>query len=193
MKTIRRVTVAIALALIAVPAQAAENIACMDAGYTTEDMATLERHSAALTMDRLSGGAPQEVISIIATRAGDCADANGWSPDAISDAVLYRSAQFLRTSLARVGPMTPAQLARFDRAVAAADQSRLRRIFGQIERNATNERPPEQGINNSDAEFLGRIFMSSGMPMNQQFAEFGGALIAARMLGLTAQERFATR
>lgn len=185
---------AVALACTSFPpkAQAAENIACIDQGYTPDEIAEVDRYYDGFQISETEGGPPPELMTAITRRAGECADTHGWPPDAIEDAVFYRVSLVLRTALERRSPLTPSQMRRVTEAIAAADPSRLDRIIGGIEEAALNGAAASEP-SESDSIFMGRLFLRSGVPMTQSNAEYVGALIAARAMGERWRRRFAER
>lgn len=185
---------AIAMALMSCPsaALAAENIACVDEGYAQEEAAALDRFYDGFQLAQLEAGPSPEIVAAVTRRAGECADLHDWSGEAIEDAVFYRFSSIMRTALERHSPLSPSQLRRVSEAVAAADQERLNRIMGDVVEAAMNgRRTPE--LSDSDAIFVGRVLLRSGVPMTQGNGEYIGALIGARVMTERLRQRFATR
>ena len=171
---------------------AADNLACIEQGYSAGESASFERFYESLRVENLNSDMPPDILAAVTRQAGECADAHDWPPEAIEDAVLYRLATILRTALERRSPLTPAQMRRITEAVASADQERLGRIFGAIEEAAMNGEDEPQP-SDSDSVFIGRILLRSGVPMTESNAQYAGAVIGARMMGERAQQRFAAR
>lgn len=185
---------AMAIALTAFPAtaQAAENIACIDEGYSSEEIASFSRYYDSFQFAEIERGPPPEILAAVTRRAGECADLHGWSGDAIEDAVFYRYSAIVLAALERNVPFTPSQMRRLNDAFAAADQARLNRIMGDIVEASMNGRPaPAQS--ESDNLFMGRVLLRSGVPVTERNAEYIGALIGARVMGERLRQRFAAR
>lgn len=184
---------AVAIALMGCPAAlAADNLACIEEGYSGEELASFSSFYDSFQVAELENGPSPEIVTAVTRRAGECAELHGWSGEAIEDAVFYRFSFVLHTALERHSPLTPAQMRRVSDAVAGADQERLNRIMGDVVEAAMNGQPaPEQS--ESDMIFVGRVLLRSGVPMTQGNGEYIGALIGARVMGERVRQRFTTR
>lgn len=191
-----RAVLAFALALAAaVPfgrVDAATNIACVDDGYSAEEIAALERFYLAFQPAQLRGqSVPLDIFAAVSRRAGECADLHNWPAAAIEDASFYRMASILKVALDRKNPFTAPQLRRLEEAISSVDQARLNSIFGGLldaSLEGNSRRPSD-----ADAMFLGRLFLRAGIPATQSNAEYVGAFLGARLMIEQSRQRFAAR
>ncbi|EIZ79979.1 hypothetical protein WSK_1345 [Novosphingobium sp. Rr 2-17] len=183
---------AVACALPA-SAMAATNIECIDSGYSAKDTATLGKYFANFRYETFDNGAMEKLVPIFAARAGECASEYGWSVDAISDAVFYRTSELLGQALTQRPPYKPEDMKKLETALARADPARMRKIFGPIVQ-AQIENSKASEMSGTDETYLGMLLMSSGLPMEgKHVAEFAGALIGARIMKQIYAEKFAAR
>lgn len=174
-----------------VPSHAAENLECIESGYTAAEQKVFDDFYAGFSMGKLDeDGSSDAHIGAISRRAGDCAERNDWQSDAIKQAILYRMSTMLAKALELKTPLTPEQLGRLDKALAEADQEKLRSILGpQIEAGMQGNEGPE--MSDDDQVYLGLVVLGAGLPLDQTHSEYVGALLGARMMARIAAEKFA--
>lgn len=179
--------------VLASPAQAASELSCIDTGYADKDVAALETFYGEFKIkDNGESAGLDRFVQGFAARAGECAGTHGWSVDALTDAVFYRTATVLETALLRHAPLSAPDMAKMEAAFARADKARIRAIFGpMIEAEANGTKAPE--IDQKDAVYIGMLLMSAGVPMTDETGEFAGALIAARVMKDMFAEKFAAQ
>ena len=102
-----------ALSLIASPAAAADNLACMNSGYDDEQLTLFAEFAANYDHAQWSAGIPPDATVVIQTvniRASQCAAEHGWSPIATAAAVTWRFSDFLWTAMRLSGQLAPDQV-----------------------------------------------------------------------------------
>lgn len=178
-------------ALASVPSLAATNLECIEQGYTPGQDKVFNDFYASFTIASLDDEeGSNEHIAPIAARAGDCAQVHGWSPEAVTNAIFYRTSRMLAHALELKTPLMPEQMDRLNEAIANADQARLRAILvPQIEASMKGEEGP--ALLEQDQLYLGLIVLGAGLPLDQANSEYAGALLGARMVADIAAEKFA--
>lgn len=186
-------TVLTATAVFAQPVFAATGLECIEDGYTAEQQQVFDDYFVEFTADSLSGGQDDgsgRLAEPISSRATECAAEHGWSPDAVYDAIIFRLSVLLAAALEVKTPLTPEQMAALEDAIADADQEKLRAVLGPgIEASLKGQDGPE--LTEEDKLFLGMIFVGAGLPEEQGYSEYAGALLGARLMAEMAAEKFA--
>lgn len=181
---------AAALLMTGAPAGAAENLGCMDAGYSAEDTATSDRFVKTFVMaDWMEKGAPPDIIALISGRAGTCAEANQWSPEAIEQAIYYRMGVLLTTALEAQTPLTTAQMNRLHQMFSGPDKAKIVAIMTPaIDAAFSGEPAPE--AKEADQMFIGRMILRTGIAATDANASFVGSWMGGRTITEMARERF---
>ena len=182
-----------AMALAVQPAHAASNLECIDDGYTAQQEEIFADYFRGFTVESLEAEADDasgSLIPPISDRAAHCTLEHGWSQQAILNAIIFRMSVLLAAALEVKTPLTPDQMAGLEEALAKADRARLRAILGPgIEASIKGE--PEPEMSEDDKTYLGMIVLAAGLPTDQGFPEYVGALLGARMMAEIAAEKFA--
>ena len=179
-------------AMAAQPALAAANLECIDAGYSAEQEKIFDAYYAGFTiasLDSEESDGSNALVDPVASRAASCALEHGWSQDAIFNAIVFRMSVMLAAALEVKTPLTSEQMSSLEAALAKADQARLRAILGPgIEASLKGQPDPE--MSDDDALYLGLLVIGAGLPMEQTYSEYAGALLGARMMAEMAAEKF---
>lgn len=112
------------LFLAASPVAAAEQLDCMESGYSDADSATIEAFIAGFDFRRPNAPAPA-YQAVLSARAEACAAEHGWSNDAKTVALQYRRAAFMDAALRRHAPVSPEAIGRMEAALAATDEGQV--------------------------------------------------------------------
>ena len=170
------------LACSVTSASAADNIACMDAPYAAADQRVFDQFNESFELDEFSGkGPPVEVITILSTRAGECAETLDWSPEAIEHATLYRLGKVLDDALVASSVFSPAQWTRLKAAYATSDKAILNRLFRpMIEAELGGDAASKP--TRADELYLGRLMLRTGIPATEANSQFVGAWMAAQAM-----------
>ena len=173
------------------PAHAATHLDCMAQPYAGKDKEVIDKYVGAYGSKSASKNGPDSgpVLSVFSARAGTCGDQHGWAPNAIMNAVFYQLGVAMEQGVRRRSPLSAAEMARLERAVAAADQDRL---WGPLEAmmNATIFGGEGAELSDDDDTYLGLVIVSSGIPINNTNSEFAGELLAAQAIQRLVSKRF---
>ena len=106
-----RTTFLVSMTLAATPSAAAENLSCMDSGYSVADKKALATFFDEFTLEAWNeGGALQQnVAPAVMGHARACGAANGWSSDAIMQAFIYKGVELMIKGLDAKGTLTATQ------------------------------------------------------------------------------------
>jgi hypothetical protein len=194
MRTIMIAAALAGLGLAASPALAARNLECMNSGYSEEQEQIfadyLENFTVASLDEEEDEDTPDPLVDPVSDRAVQCTLEHGWSPDAIYYAITYRLAVLLERALELKTPLSEEEMARMNKAIANADQDRLRAILGpDIEASLNNEDGPE--MSEQDELYLGLLVLGSGLPMEESYSNYIGLVLGARMMIDITSEKFA--
>jgi hypothetical protein len=184
-----------AAAVVTAPmqAQAADHLDCMAQPYEAKDQKAIDTYIDNLSAKDSKGPSTSPLIDMFTQRAGTCADKYQWAPQAIVSAVFFQFGATIEQGLRSKSPLSPADMARLEKAIAAADQDRL---WGVIERMmgvslfGDVEAAPDTASKDSDEQYLGLVIISSGIPVNDTNSEFAGALLASQAIQRQAGKRF---
>ncbi|AZI34752.1 hypothetical protein NT2_02_03530 [Caenibius tardaugens NBRC 16725] len=192
----RRLATAMGMAVLsflgAGQAVAATDMNCVEA-YDAAQVMAIDDFVRDFDLDGLDGRDPPEaLLEVYSARAGACADQHNWSSDAVLYAVFYQIGRTLERALRAHAPLSEADLARFDRTVAGADQNRLwpileKMVGGSVFGTETDE------LSESDEMFLGMLILSSGIPANEKNSGFAGALLAAQAMQRYSSQHFGSK
>lgn len=188
-------TMAAAIAALGVtmgaPADAAENLDCIDKGYTAEQQAVLDAYIGRFNMESWSkNGVPSEVLTVIVDRVRACASMHGWSAEAAQHALLFKLARIGVAGVETTGPLSPAQILQVRNAMTAEDKIKVRAIFGAMVKaygEGTLERSPRE----TPDMFIGKLILRSGIPTTTKNVRAAGGWLAASVLVEQYAEFFA--
>lgn len=175
--------------LIAVPVQAAENLACMDGGYSAEQTTAMDAYARSVDFRALAD-MPAPIAIIIENRAQTCAATHRWSAQAQTSAISYYRGAVLQRGLRANSPVTSEKLTEIDVAIDASDQAQLRRTMQRLMLFARGEGP---GPDTADIGIIMPILAASGLAMSNENGTFIGAWIAARISAQDTARDFLTQ
>jgi len=176
---------------MSLPAQAAENLDCMDSDYSSADQAVLDDFIAGFSMDSWAQeGVPDDLRVVLSNKAKACEAANAWSPAATQHALLFKIASVGLSGVEATSSLTPAQFGQIKKAMTPADQVRIRAIFQEMWEAQRAGRPTQATAQSADM-FIGRLIVRSGIPGSSENAKVAGGWIAANVLRDQYAENFA--
>ena len=175
--------------LIATPALAAENLACIASGYSAEQTTAMDTYAASVDFRALAD-MPVPIATIIEERARTCAATHSWSAQAQTSAISYYRGAVLQRGLRANSLVTPEKLTEIDVAIDASDQAQLRRTMQRLMLFARREGP---GPDAADIGIIMPILAASGLAMSNETGTFIGAWIAARISAQDTSRDFLTQ
>ena len=182
------------LATAPMQAQAADHLDCMAQPYEAKDQKVIDTYIGGYRLQDSKGPDTAPLINVLTQRAGICSDTHQWAPQAIMNAVLYQLGATMEQGLRSKSPLAPADMARLEKAIAAADRQRLwpvlERMMGVTLFGDTEAALDDTASKGDDETFLGLLIMSSGIPINDTNNEFAGALLASQAIQRLAGKRF---
>lgn len=182
---------AFAFALANTSTMAAEHIDCVDSGYIAEDQATLDGYIDGFTIEAWgAGGPPSNVMTIIAARVRTCGASNGWSLDAMQDALLYKVASVGMAGVESASPLSAEQFAQLDDAMTPDDKVEIAKIFDSM-RQAQAEGRIYEAPKQSPEMFIGRLILRSGIPASPENSRWAGGWLAVKTLQDQRRAKFA--
>lgn len=171
--------------------RAADHLDCMAQGYDAEQEQVIASFIAALDAADQKSEPSGPLMAALSAHAGACADRHGWSPAAILNAIFHQTGAMMEAGLRGNSPLSDADMARLEKAIAGADQQRLwpilERMMGPLMTGAEAGEPSAD-----DTLYLGLVIMSSGIPVDERNTKFAGALLAAQAIQRLAAQRFAS-
>lgn len=183
-----------ALAFVAPPAWAANNLACMDGVLIGDHKSMFDDYFKTFRVDKLLAEGPsRSLFAIVTERAGLCADEHGWSPAAIEQAVLYMTmGRMWNEGLETQTIFTAAQWQRVRQVYATMDKAILRRLLEPaLDAAFAGEKGPSEQATEADAMYFGRMMLKTGLPMTEENAKFLGNWMASMLMMDIFSERFA--
>ncbi len=193
MDIVRHLITAIATtsALIGVNATAAENLECINGGYSAAEQATLDNFVANFSMETWGkGGPPSEIRAVVGDRAKACAKSYRWSPEATHQAMLFKLASIGLAGVENNGPLSTDQIRLLESAMTADDKMRIRAIFDGMEKAQREGQSLDAPTRSADL-FIGKLILRAGIPGSPENARAAGGWVAAKALRGRYAESFA--
>ncbi|HEV2599263.1 hypothetical protein [Sphingopyxis sp.] len=172
--------------------EAAENLACMDAGYSDTEVAAMNRfvENYSLADWQAGKGLPNEVENLLAKHVRKCADSNEWPLRAVEQAVYYKISALTAMAIDANTPLNSQQMVRLGEAYSTADRKRLESIMLPALNAifAVKAVPPPSP---EEIEYLNEnITRRSGLPINTEITKYIGAWLLTRGMVDYAKQRF---
>jgi hypothetical protein len=166
-----------------------DELACIQQSYTAEQSGQLDRllpqvdilgSSQSPAMDRLGG--------IVGEAVAGCVMKLKWEDREFESAVLFEVGRLLETGMRRHGPLTQAEIAMIDTALARGDRSAL---WAAIEEQvAVGMSGGEEEISDEDSVLMGAFMLEIGVGLDENKAEQVGAFLATRAMQRASQREF---
>lgn len=173
MKVLKQVSVVFGLVVTSVGAQAADNIGCIESGYSAQDQASLDDFVAGFTIETFEDPKPPAIIKdVLGKRAKVCAAQYGWSDDAAIAALTMQISALSERGLRRSLPEAAAVVDRVDTDLSVDDRKRFWGIVRELG-SETNEQ-----INDDDSMFFGQSIMMLGADGSEKMSGEIGVLLA---------------
>lgn len=170
-------------------ARAAENLDCMESGYSEAGWATIEAFIAGFDFRRPNAPAPA-YQAVLSARAEACAAEHGWSTDAKTVALQYRRAAFMDAALRRHAPVSPEAIERMEAALAATDEGQVWQAFLRLA--AQRRQDKQANVGALELGVLMPILDAAGLEHNYESGQFIGAWITVHQVKRDLSARFAT-
>jgi hypothetical protein len=164
-------------------------LACIKQSYTAEQSGQIDRllpqvdilgSSQSPAMDRLGG--------IVGEAVAGCVMKLKWEDREFESAVLFEVGRLLETGMRRHGPLTQAEIAMIDTALARGDRSAL---WTAIERLvAVGMSGDEEELSDADSVLMGAFMLEVGVGFDEAKAEQVGAFLATRAMQRASQREF---
>jgi hypothetical protein len=177
--------------LMASGAQAgdSEELTCMRSSYGTARTAEIDRLLP--QVDLLASGqspAMDELGQIVGEAVAGCVGTYAWNDIEFETAVLYEVGRLLELGMRRHGPLTQADIARVDEALAKGDRSALwTAIEQQVAIGMSGE---EEEISTADSVLMGAFMLEIGVGTDLEKAEQVGAFLATRAMQRGSRRNF---
>ncbi|MBL0915216.1 MAG: hypothetical protein IBJ13_06800 [Sphingopyxis sp.] len=173
---------------------AAENIECVDTGYTNLESISENRFIGHYGLDDwlTAASLPPEIENSIIRRAKECADIHQWSREAAKQATYYRVGVLLSAALNTNTPLNSEQMARLREAYSGADKARITRMMiPAIDAILAGQAPPapsEADIGYLNQHITGR----AGLPATKETKDYIGAWLLTKGMTEIPKSRFNT-
>lgn len=180
------VLVAAALASISTEATAAENLDCVDSGYSAAEQARFDSFAAGFDLAAWgTQGPPADIMQMVSTRVGACARLHGWSDDAARYATLFKLGRIGLAGSEHNGTLNDSHISGLRKSITPEDIRKGKIVFEQMGEayNKGTAMPAE-----SPDMFVGRLIMRSGVPA--ELAPAAGGWIGATILCARFKELF---
>jgi hypothetical protein len=168
------------------PALAADNLDCVDGGYSAADQARLDGFAKGFDLAAWSTqGPPADIKKMVIDRTDACAQLYGWSADAVSYALVFKMARIGLAGSEQNGALNAGHIAALRKSITPQDMQKGKLAFGQMmqARRDGTAMPSE-----SPEMFVGRLIMRAGVPI--EHATAAGGWIGATILSAYFAERF---
>lgn len=168
------------------PARAADNLDCVDSGYSTADQARLDGFAKSFDLAAWSTqGPPADIKEMVIDRADACAQLHGWSGEAVGYALVFKMARIGLAGSEQNGGLTAGQIAGLRKSITPQDMQKGKLVFGQMmqARRDGTAMPAE-----SPEMFVGRLILRAGVPV--EHATAAGGWIGATILSAHFAELF---
>jgi hypothetical protein len=167
--------VAAALSFLCAPAMAADDLDCVDSGYSTGDQARLDESARDFDLAAWgTKGPPADVMDIIVVRVRACATLHNWSDEAADNALAFKMARFCLEGSEQNGSLSAGHIAALRKSVTPEDMKRGKALFVEMS-NATRE--GTSAPSDSLDMLVGRIILRSGVPVEK--ARLAGGWLGA--------------
>jgi hypothetical protein len=183
----------LAVACGATPAEAADNIACVETGYSEVAQSDIDRLLSSLSLNSFKGGGlPDEMVKIVASRAQECAKIHNWSSEALQLAGLYQLGRLATGALEAKSRIPVSQLNKLREAYKTADRAIMNRVMGlSIEDKLAGNGP--SAPSRADQDYFTRLLVRTGIAPDDANADFIGGWWAAQDAVDTFARRFAAQ
>lgn len=172
--------------------EAAENLGCMDVGYSGTELAAMDRfvEKYGLADWQAAKRLPNDIENSIATRLRYCADANAWPQRAIEQAVYYKVSILTAAAIDKNTPLSSQQMAQLRGAYSSTDSKRLMSIMlPALDAIFAVEAVPVPS--EDDISYLNEhITRRSGLPINNEVTNYIGAWLLTRGMVEITKRRF---
>lgn len=175
--------------MIASPGHAGDvkELACAEQAYTLEQRAQID--GLLPQIDILSAGdnpALDELGALVGMTAMQCGDQLQWDEADFEPAILFELGRLMEIGMRRHGPLTPAEIAKVENALAKGDRTRL---WSAIEEQvAVGMTGGEASVSDDNAVVFGAFMLEAGLGLDVEKAEYVGAFLATM-----AMQRASTR
>ncbi|UKK85656.1 hypothetical protein L7H23_05990 [Sphingopyxis sp. BSN-002] len=167
-----------ALTFVGAPAFAAENLVCVDSGYSVADEARMDGFVSGFDLVAWGKeGPPADIMQMIVARADVCSKLYGWSDEATRYAVAFKMARVGLAGSERNGVLDSNQIAGLQKSITREDVQKGKLVFGQM---ANAYRQGSTMLTESPDMFIGRLILRSGVPAERAAA--AGGWIGATIL-----------
>lgn len=166
-----------------------DELACIQQSYTAAQSSQVDRllpqvdilgSEQSPAMDTLGG--------IVGETVAGCVMKLKWDDREFESAVLYEVGRLLETGMRRHGPLTQAEIARVDTALARGDRSAL---WTAIEQQvAVGMNGSEEEISEGDSVLMGAFMLEIGVGLDANKAEQVGAFLATLAMQRASRRQF---
>ncbi len=187
---------ALTLLLLLVPAgaQAADNLDCIDVGYSEAESASLFRFvgSYGLSDWKDDRRIDPEIEAAIVRRVKECANKHDWSYEAIMQAISYKIGEILWSGLDQNTVLEPGQMAQLRDAYSNSDKARLIEIMrpavDAIYSSGFVPPPSDEDTRYLNEHITGR----AGLPITADVTAYVGAWLLTQGMMQIPKDRFSS-
>ncbi|WP_086607764.1 hypothetical protein [Erythrobacter donghaensis] len=177
--------------IIAAPGHAGDvkELACAEQAYTPEQRAQID--GLLPQIDLLSGGdnpALNQLGALVGSTAMQCGDQLQWEQADLQPAILFELGRLMEIGMRRHGPLTPAEIAKVEAALAKGDRTKLwTAIEEQVMIGMTGG---DATVSNDNAVVFGAFMVETGLGLDVTKAEYVGAFLATKAMQRTSMRTF---
>jgi hypothetical protein len=180
---------ALAMAATAMPAQAQWNdtLACMETGYSAEDLATIEQFKR--TFDLENGAADERISIVLANRAEACLDGLEWTDKDLEMLLIYRLSALSLEALTSQRPDVAELIRKIDEELEYDKRERLYELVknGMVGDLSTGE---VRELTYQETMFIGITMLSPPIEATEEQAGFIGGFLALKVLAELGASHF---
>ena len=166
-----------------------DELSCMQQSYTAAQSSQLDR---VLPQVDLLGSVENPAMDTLGTIVGEvvagCVMKLEWTDREFESAVLFEVGRLLESGMRRHGPLTQAEIARVDTALARGDRTAL---WSAIEQQVALGMSGGEGeISDADSVLMGAFMLEVGIGLDVNKAEQVGAFLATRAMQRASRREF---